>query len=304
MRRITGAFPLLLLASAAVLLFAACRGNGDATGGRVKAVTTLPLFADMVRQVGGGRVDVTSLLPAGADPHTFEPAPRDVQSVATAGIALGNGLGLEPGADKIIEANLKSGAPYVKLAEKAKEQGVQVIDDNPHLWLDIGVAKTYAAAIRDSLVQIDPAGASAYGRNYDAYAATLAELSQYARQKAASIPAGNRKLVTTHDAFPYLARYLGLEIVAFAEEGPGQESGPGAIASLTRALEDQHVPAVFTEPQIGGANKVLEQAAQDAGVRVCTLYSDSLDAKVQSYADLIRFDVDELARCLGPGSNA
>jgi manganese/iron transport system substrate-binding protein len=296
----------LLLSALVVAALSACGSSDDATGGeaRVQAVTTLPLFAGMVAAVGGQRVDVSSVAPAGADPHTFEPGPKDVQRVAAAGIAFGNGLGLEPGAEKIIEANLKGGAQYIKLGEKAKEHGVKVIDDNPHLWLDIENARLYAQIIRDALTAVDGAGAAAYQQNYDAYAKQLDAAASYARDKVASIPPNNRKLVTTHDAFPYLARFLGLDIVAFAEEGPGQESSPQDVADLTVALKDQGVPAVFTEPQIEGANKILESAASDAGVQVCTLYSDSLDGRVQTYLDLARFNAGELARCLGGSSGS
>jgi len=291
----------LLAALLAAALLAACAGGDSGTGGagKVKVVTTLPLFADLVRQVGGDRVEVNSLAPAGADPHTFEPAPRDIRQVETAGIAFGNGLNLEPSTERIIQANLKGGAQYVKLAETAKEQGAQVIDDNPHLWLDIENAKLYLGIIRDSLTAIDKAGESSYNQSYESYALKLVQVASYGRGRIASIPSANRKLVTTHDAFPYLARYFGLSIVAFAEEGPGQEPTPNDIANLTNALKGQNVPAVFTEPQVEGANKTLERAASDAGVQVCTLYSDSLDGRVKSYEELIRFDSDELARCLG-----
>ena len=298
MTRISALVAALLLTA----LLTACGGGDSATGGgdtKVKVVTTLPLFADLVRQVGGDRVEVTSLAPAGADPHTFEPAPQDVRQVETATIAFGNGLNLEPSAEKIIQTNLKGGAQYVKLAETANEQGAQVVDDNPHLWLDIEYVKLYLGIIRDSLTAIDKGGEASYNQSYESYVLKLDEVASYGRGRIASIPAANRKLVTTHDAFPYLARYFGLSIIAFAEEEPGQEPSPNDIANLINALKDQNVPAVFTEPQIEGANKTLERAASDAGVQVCTLYSDSLDERVKSYEDLIRFDSDELARCLG-----
>ena len=300
MIRIAAILAALLLAA----LLAACGGGDSATDGdgKVKVVTTLPLFADLVRQVGGDRVEVTSLAPAGADPHTFEPAPQDIRQVESASIAFGNGLNLEPSTEKIIQANLKGGARYVKLAETAEEQGAQVMDDNPHLWLDIENVKLYLGIIRDSLTAIDKGGEVSYNQSYQSSVGKLDEIASYGRGRIASIPAANRKLVTTHDAFPYLARYFGLSIVAFAEEEPGREPSPNDIANLTNGLKDQDVPAVFTEPQIEGANKTLERAASDAGVQVCTLYSDSLDDRVKSYEELIRFDADELARCLGGAS--
>ena len=292
---------LLLLSFAALPLSAACGGNGSAAGGRVKAVTTLPLFADLVRAVGGDRVDVSALLPAGSDPHTFEPAPRDVQRASEARIAFANGLGLEPAALRIIEANLPSGSLLVRLADKAVAAGARAVNDDPHLWMDAENGKLYAAAIRDGLSEVDPAGASEYERNYAAYVSQLDEAAAYARGQVATIPESNRKLVTTHDAFGYLARWLGLEVIASVARGPGQEPSPGDVAHLASAIEDQHVPAVFREPQIGSERRLLEQAAGDAGVRVCTLYSDSLDNTVQTYLDLLRYDADQLAACLGGG---
>jgi len=295
---------LVLVAALMVVaaLAGACGNDAPSSNGRLKVVTTLPLFAEMVGAVGGDRVDVSSLAPAGADPHTFEPSPQDVQRVSGARLGFGNGLDLEPATEKLLKANLPGGAVYLQLGERAAQLGAQVIDENPHLWLDLDTARLYARIIRDSLVAADPDGTADYNANYDTYAATLDDVAAYARTRIDSIPAANRKLVTTHDAFPYLARYLGLEIVAFAEEGPGQDISPQAAAGLRDALKQQNVPAVFTEPQIGSGNKVLESAASDAGVQVCTLYSDSFDDKVRTYAELMRFDADELARCLGGSS--
>lgn len=294
-------WPLALLAAvllAAAALAGACGNDAPSSNGKVKVVTTIPLFAEMVGAVGGDRVDVSSLAPAGADPHTFEPSPQDVQRVSGARLAFGNGLDLEPATENLLKANLPGGAVYLQLGERAAQLGALVIDENPHLWLDLDTARLYARIIRDSLVAADADGTAVYNANYDTYAATLDDVAAYARTRIDSIPAANRKLVTTHDAFPYLARYLGLEIVAFAEEGPGQDISPQAAAGLRDALKQQDVPAVFTEPQIGSGNKVLESAASDAGVQVCTLYSDSFDDKVRTYAELMRFDADELARCL------
>ncbi len=300
-------FALTLVLALGVVGSSACGGSSSSRsddGSQIKVITSLPLFADFVHQIGGDRVEVAALLPSGADPHTFEPAPRDVERVSAAQVAFINGLDLEPSAEKMIRANLGGGKPIIALADEARKASVQVIDDNPHLWLDIGAAQDYARIVRDTLEQADPNAASTYDANYERYAGELEKADSYARQKIAAVPQANRKLVTTHDGFPYLARYLGLQIVAFAEEAPGQESSPNDIAQLTNALHDQGAPAVFTEPQIESANKILEQAASDAGVQVCTLYSDSLDDKVRSYVEVMRFDADELARCLGGPAGA
>ena len=298
-QRVRLGLSFVALGALALVAGVACGGDDGGDSGKVRVVTTLPLFAGFVREVGGDRVDVTSLVPAGADPHTFEPSPRDVKKVAEADIAFANGLDLEPAAIKLIEANLKDGAPFVKLTQNWEAAGTPIIGDNPHLWLDVANARTYAEIIRYNLTQVDNDGAQAYESNYRRYVKQLDETDGYVRARAESIPAEQRKLVTTHDAFEYFGEAFGLKIVAVVVTSPGQEPSPEDVANLTRSIEDQDVPAVFREPQLDSEGRVLEQAAKDAGVQVCLLYSDSLDDRVTSYIGMMRFNADEIARCLG-----
>jgi ABC-type Zn uptake system ZnuABC Zn-binding protein ZnuA len=302
-------------------VFAGC-GDDEKTGGsgKLNVVTTLPLFADFVREIGGDRVEVNSLLPIGSDPHTWEPVPSDVQRVAEADIAFANGLDLEPAAISVIEPNLGGSAPFVLLAPKAEEAGATVAKlpegfaeeggeggapageeqgDDPHMWMDPANAELYVGIIRDALTQADPEGKSSYDKNYDDYVSAIEDVKSYVLDKVDSIPETNRKLVTTHDAFGYFSRAYGLSIVAFVAPSPGQETSPADIAKLSWAMKDEGVPAVFVEPQIHSEGEILRQAGEDAGVQVCTLYSDSLDDKVSTYIELMRFNADELARCLG-----
>lgn len=278
--------------------------GGDPQDGKVRVVTTLPLFADFVRQIGGDRVEVTALLPSGSDPHTWEPAPRDVQKIAEADVAFANGLDLEPAAIKVLQANLRHKAELVELAVASSEMPIVGFDTplpNPHLWLDPDKAQNYARTISESLIFVDPENEPYYEQNRERYSRQIGDITSTVREKLASIPDERRKLVTTHDAFQYFASFLGLESVAVVVAGPGQEPSPEDIADLARAIRDQAVPAVFVEPQISAESDTLRQAADDAGVQVCTLYSDSLDEKVTSYIELMRFNADELARCLGGG---
>ena len=314
-----GPIPFVVSLLAALALSAVACGDDDAGSsgaGKIQVVTTLPLFADFVREIGGDRVEVTSLVPTGADPHTWEPVPSDVKRVAEADIAFANGLGLEPAAINVIEANLPDGAELVAVGEEAARGGAALVGSqeegqhegeepsrfeemNPHLWLGIENVKLYALVFRDGLSEADLDAADAYDRNYEAFLTNVDEVDGYVREKTDSIGGSNRKLVTTHDAFSYFADYFGFEVVSFVAEGPGQEPSPEDVANLARAIDREGVPAVFVEPQIGGEGDILRQAAEDAGVDVCTLYSDSLDDRVTSYIELMRFNADELARCLG-----
>jgi len=314
--------PLVVLAVASLTtVLGACGDDDEASGGggRLEVVTTLPLFADFAREIGGDRVEVNSLLPIGSDPHTWEPAPSDVQRVTEADIVFANGLDLEPAAINVIEPNIDSSAPLVLLAEKAEAAGATVAKlpegfeeegeegapageepgDDPHMWMDPANAELYAGIIGDALVQADPDGKSSYDENYETYIAEIEDVDSYVSDKVGEIPESNRKLVTTHDAFGYFARAFGLEVVAFVAPSPGQEASPADIANLSRAMKDEGVPAVFVEPQIATEGEILRQAGEDAGVEVCTLYSDSLDDRVTTYIELMQFNADELARCLG-----
>jgi manganese/iron transport system substrate-binding protein len=314
--------PLPISAAIAVaLLVSGCGDDDETTGGggaTLNVVTSLPLFADFAREVGGDRVEVTSLVPTGADPHTWEPAPSDVQRVAEADLAFANGLDLEPAAIEVIETNLPDSAELVVVGEEVARAGAELVASqeeegeehegeepsefegmNPHLWLNVENAREYARVVRDGLSAADVDGADEYDRNYEAYLAELDEVDGYVREKTDPIPGSNRKLVTTHDAFSYFADYFGFEVLSFVAASPGQEPSPEDVANLSRDIEAEGVPAVFAEPQIEGEGEILEQAANDADVEVCTLYSDSLDDRVTSYIELMRFDADELARCLG-----
>lgn len=303
-----GGPPLLAAATAALLILAACGGGGSPAAGpaeggppQTRAVATLPLIADFVRQVGGERVEVLALLPAGADPHTFEPTPRQIQRVAEADIAFINGLGLEPALRRVMEANLPAGVPLIPIAERIQPPDQGPAD--PHLWLDIDNARQYARIVRDGLAHIDPAGASTYDENLRRYLALLDETDDYVRQEVAAVPPERRKLVTAHSAFGHLARYLGFQLAAYAAASPEQEPSPRDLERLISAIRSLGVPAVFQEPQLGPTSQLLRQAAAEAGARVCTLYSDALDDRVTSYVELMRFNADELARCLGGESD-
>jgi manganese/iron transport system substrate-binding protein len=287
--------PLATTALIASVLLIACQEEEEAEERetpRVNVVVSLAIFADFARQVGGDRVDVSTLVPAGADPHTYEPGPSRVAKLTKADLVIVNGLGLEAALEDVVEENTSSSAILVELAE-----GLPVIDKNPHLWLDVLNAIAYVEHIRDALAEIDLAGADTYRANADGYLAELRTLDEGVAATIDSIPPERRKLVTFHDAFPYLARRYGLEMIAVVVASPGKEPSAKDVANLVDAIAAEDVPAVFKEPQLNA--RILELAADDAGVEVCTLYSGTLDKKVDTYVKLMRFNAIELARCLG-----
>ena len=290
----------LLAALLAALALAACGGSRTSEDdGRIQVVVSLPLFADFVHQVGGDLVEVSSLLPSGADPHTYEPTPHDVRRVTEAHLAFANGFDLEPGILNVIKPNLPNDAPLIELAQEAAAAGATLRETDPHLWLSVDNAREYVRIIRDALTETDPKGAAKYEQNYQGFLTRLDELDEYVRDKLSALPPERRKLVTTHDAFGYMADYMGFEVAAVVSVSPGQESSASDIAELQETIEKADIAAVFEEPQLGAEASVLRQAADDAGIEVCTLYSDALNDDVPTYIDLMRFNADELARCLG-----
>ena len=277
----------------AAFVAAACGSDaGEQGNGSLRVVTSLELLADLVRQVGGDRVEVKSLLPSGADPHTYELTPSRVADIAVADLVFANGLGLEGNVLDVIEEN--AGGPVVELTE-----GLDTLNDNPHLWLDVRNAMRYVETIRDALIEQDVEGRDEYEANTEAYLEELGALDRDLEAAMQAIPPERRKLVTFHDAFPYLARGYGLEVVAVAVPSPGQEPSVRDVAELTETLRSEAVPAVFREPQFNA--RVLELAADDAGVRVLDLLSDAYAEGVDSYLDLMRFNLRQLQEGLGGG---
>ena len=299
------ALALSLFLVVAAIVAVGCSDDSDDASTQLNVVTTLPLFADIVSNVAGDRVAIDSLLPPGADPHTFEPSPSDTRKIAEADVIFANGLGLEPSLLRSIGANISSDAVLVELAEASIGAGVSTLapsgqdSSDPHLWMDAEIGREYAAIVRDTLSLADPAGGETYSGNYEAYAVVLDETAQYMRDTTAGVPTDRRLIVSTHNAFGYLARAIDFEIAGFLVPGPGQEASPEDISELITTIEDLGIPAVFTEPQTSVETRVLEQIASDVGVEVCELYSGALDDTVRTYVELLRFDAEELARCLG-----
>jgi len=270
--------------------------------GALKVVATTTVLADMVRQVGGTNVDVTSIVPKGAVVETFDPSPRDIAAVSAADLIVMNGLGLDDWLLRVIKA-ANPDVPVVRLGEDLP--GADYISGgagealNPHLWLDVSNGERYAARIADALATADPSRAADVRAGGDAYRARLADLDADVRDRIATIPAGDRKLVSFHEAFPYFAKAYGLEIVGSVVGVPGQDPSAGEVATLINAIKGSGARAVFAE---AGFNPDLARAiATEAGVSVeSNLYNDSLgDPPVDTYEGLIRWDVDRIVAALG-----
>ncbi|MFE6487159.1 anchored repeat ABC transporter, substrate-binding protein [Streptomyces sp. NPDC057757] len=498
--------PLAGALLAATALLSGCGSpEGNASTAELTVSTTTPVLADLVEQVGGNRVDVTSIVPRHGDPHSYEPSPRDATEVTRADVVFSNGLLLEePGIMKMVHTNAGKSVPKIELGDKLEEYGGTVIkleedlgldvlwlgwavegevagagsqvrttatklegpgdlrvyltdtlgrpkvyvdssdgfsgadsftlppeahthvnwafskpgiyrltvegrtealdgrreeigsgtftftvgddtrapagaevldsghadvalnaetgkvyvraddesgepsrtaaedvvidvpdraresvpakrpyaflgapgddlwvlpqavigkhvhgDLDPHTWQDVANAEAYVRRIETELVKTDPAGRATYERNAADYLRTLGALDEEVARTLATVPAENRKLVTTHDAFGYLAKAYGMEVVGFVVPVPNQEPSAAEVEELGNTIRDKRVPAVFLEPNLAARADVLRRVAEDQEVGICSLYGDSFDDRIHSYVSMMRHNATELAKCLG-----
>jgi zinc/manganese transport system substrate-binding protein/manganese/iron transport system substrate-binding protein len=315
MRRIfVLALALVVAVAAIVVATGPIRAQPGAQGRTIRVVTGMAITQDLVRRVGGEQVEAFSIVPPGADPHTYQPTPRDIQSLQGVRLAIWNGLGLdETAADLVAEQGLPD-LTVVVLSDGITPLAGDVPEDegedehaseghghehaagNPHLWLDPGYAVRYVERIRDGLSEVDPANAELYRTNAAAYVGEINALDSWAKGEIATIPGERRKLVTIHDAFPYFAAHYGLDLVGVVLKSPGREPSAQEVAALVTEMRQHQIPAVYAEPQFNA--RILELAAKDAGVQVKHLYSDAFDSQVASYLDLMRFNVTSIVEGL------
>jgi ABC-type Zn uptake system ZnuABC Zn-binding protein ZnuA len=273
----------------------------SARPGTLGVVTTSSVFADMIRKAGGDRVTVTSLVPKGADIHTYQATPADLRAVAHADLIVMNGLGLDDWLTKTLTA-ASSGATVIRLGVDLP--GVDLLPgetagtENPHLWMDVTAAERYVTRISEALQAADPTHADAFAASAAAYQATLRALDAWIRAQIATIPPADRKFVLFHPALPYYARAYGLTIVGVAVHAPGQDPSAGEIAALIDAIRTAGVKAIFSEAQF--PTTLVDQLAHDTGAKVVAdLYDDTLgDPPVTSYEAMMHWDTDQLVSAL------
>lgn len=298
----------LLVATA--LTMGACAGaTPTAAPDTIRVVATTTVLADLVANVGGDRVTVSSVVPKGGEVHTFDPSPQDVVGLTEADLIVSNGLGLDEWLTDLA-ADAGADAPIVELGEDlgidylaGDEHGDEADTDhgavNPHLWLDVANARLYVAKLADALAAADPDGTADYRANAQAYDAELADLDAWIDDEIGTIAPADRALVSFHEAFPYLARAYGLEIVGVVVDAPGQDPSAGEIAALVAAIRTAGVKAVFGEAQF--SDKLVRTIADETGATVETnLYNDSLgDPPADSYLGMMRWNVERIVAALG-----
>jgi zinc/manganese transport system substrate-binding protein len=279
---------------------------------KIDVVASFSILGDFVRNVGGERVAVTTLVGPNGDAHVYTPTPADAKKVADAKLVIVNGLGFEGWLPRLVKSS--GGKATVVTAT----QGIAARDadadgqdhgdkhahahghDDPHAWQSVANARIYVANIRDALAKADPAGSDTYKANAEAYLAKLSVLDNEVKAAVATIPEARRKVVSTHDAFGYFAGAYGIAFIA--PQGVSTDSEPSAkdIAVIITQLKISKIPAVFLE-NIADP-RLMRRIAAETGAKIGgTLYSDSLTAEngdAPTYIDMVRHNIKALTSAL------
>lgn len=313
-----------------------------AVGPVLHVVATVAPVADLVAQVGGARVSVDTLVPAGADAHTYEPRPSDVITLAGADAYLGIGLDLNGGALRMAEEHLASGSPLVLLGETAlgdedivfdhthdhghshgdDDHGHSHDDDdhghshgddgdglgpNPHVWTSLANTRRLISGITAALTELDPEGASAYAANADGFLDDLDALDAAVREAVDTIPADHRTLVTYHDAWAYFARDYDLDDATAVQPADFSDPAASEVRAVIDLVRELQVPAVFGSQEF--PTPVLEAIAEETGARYVDDLSDDVlpgepGAPEHTYLELMRRNARAIVDGLGGDPSA
>jgi zinc/manganese transport system substrate-binding protein len=265
---------------------------------RLNVVASFSILGDFAKNVGGDRVEVSTLVGANGDVHVYTPAPVDAKKIADAKLVIINGFGLEGWMPRLVQSS-GSKAKIVTATDGITPHIVGAAPD-PHAWQSVANARIYVANIRDALAAADPADAAAFRANADVYLADLDGLDREVKAAMASIPPAHRKVISTHDAFGYFAAAYGVEFIAPLGVSTDSEASARDIAGIITQIRAAKIPAVFIE-NINDP-RLIQRISAETGARIGgTLYSDSLTGEkggAPTYIDMVRHNIKALTDAL------
>jgi zinc/manganese transport system substrate-binding protein len=287
------------------LLAAIAAAAQEPSSARLKVIASFSILGDLVRNVGGDRVQVATLVGANGNAHVYAPSPADAKKVADARLVFVNGLGFEGWLDRLVKAS-GTKAPIILATKGIKPlERIDAHDHDhgradPHAWQAVANAKIYVGNIRDALIAIDPAGKAHYESSATAYLARLDALEREVRDTIAKVPADRRRVVTSHNAFGYFERAYGVHFTAPQGVSTEAEASAKDVAAIITAIKKQKASAVFLENVTDP--RLVQQIASETGAKVGgVLYSDALtdeQGDATTYIDLIRHNLKQLANAL------
>ena len=265
---------------------------------RLNVVASFSILGDFVRNVGGERVSVTTLVGPDSDVHVYAPAPADAKKIADARLVIVNGLGLEGWLPRLLQAS--GGKAPIVVATGGIAPLKLGSDADPHAWQSAVNAKIYVANIRDALVAADPADAGTFRKNAQAYLLRLDALDREVREAVALIPKARRKVISTHDAFGYFASAYGIEFIAPQGVSTESEASARDIARIITQIKTSKIPAVFLENV--SDDRLIRRISAETGASVGgTLFSDGLTGEkgdAPTYIDMVRHNIKALTGAL------
>ena len=294
----------LLTACSAVASGQDRQGSEAVEGPTISVVATMSIVADLVEQVGQDRVEVDTIVPVGADPHTFEASPSDAAGVEQADLIVANGSGLEEA--WLLEMISGRDTPVALLTDDLEPLlgtvGHDQAEPDPHLWNDPLLVIGYVDHLVEALTDVDPEGAAFYADQAEAYVEDLEALDAWIRAGVDTVPPEQRRLVTTHDAFSYFGQRYGFEIVGTLYGVSTEvEPSPTKIAELVGDVREAEVPAIFVESLIDPT--LMERVAQEAGVELGDeLLGDSVGdpgSGAETYDAMLRHNARAIIEGLG-----
>ena len=271
----TSLFPKLLSFASAILMALPL-----ARAAEISVVATTGMVADLVRGVGGDRVEVHQLMGPGVDPHQYRPTAGDASRLKKADAVFYNGLNLEARMGELFEKlSMRGGQVYAVTDSVPRDrllagQEAKNLYD-PHVWFDAALWAEAVPTVVEGLSKADPTGKNDYKRNGESMRARLRELDSWLRAQAGILPADRRVLVTSHDAFGYFGRAYGFEVVGLQGMSTVSEASLADVSALAEFLRKRGAKAVFVETTVNP--ETLRRVAENAGVRIGgELFSDAM----------------------------
>ncbi len=301
------------LSALSLLILTSCGPAPQGSDGGLKVLASTSFLADIARNVAGERAEVKSLLPLGADPHSYQAAPSDVAKIAKSNVLILNGLEYEHFIEPLIEnaggerliVTATDGLNPREMGDHAEEteSGAGDVHEagDPHMWLDPNLVVAYVENIRDGLSEADPEGADVYRANADSYIEELKSLDAWILEQVNAIPRERRLLVTNHEALGYFAERYGFKVVDTILPSFSSEAGASAqeIAAVVKAIQSSGAPAIFLSEVEN--EKLANQIADETGVKVVDdLYFETLTngAPAATYIDMMKHNVSRIVGAL------
>jgi len=290
-------------------------GNEARADKKIKVIASFSILGDMIKNVGGDRVEVAALVGPNGDAHVFEPTPADARAVSAADLVIVNGLGLEGWMDRLIKTSGYKG-PVVVASQGIKPREMTQEEEeehelgakhehkiDPHAWQNLANGQIYVENIAKGLSSVDSEAAPIYRANADAYKAKLDELDKWVKAEFSSLPKPKRRMITSHDAFGYLGAAYGITIHSPMGVSTESEPSAGGVANLIKQIRKEKITAVFIENV--SDPRLVEQIGKESGVTLGgELYSDALskpDGPASTYIDMFKNNVPKIVAAMRQG---